>query len=367
MRLHRTMDRLVQIRPLLTGCYPSFVYPGVDRRPDVVPIFVQHELNLETFKETLEYLHRNGYRTLHCDELAGLMSDGQGTGNEVMLTFDDGLRWLYEVAFPVLKQFDVKVVAFVCPGLIEDHHGRGEDPDSNLCTWAQLSEMIESGLVDVQCHGLRHARVWVSPDVIGFLTARSRHVVRDERLMPAFRRNAFGNGSTPRCPTPGAPVRPHRPALRSPRRFDDAALAERCMLAIDRYGPRFYENVDWLKGHQTGELGATGRWVEGEERAYEMLDALVQARHLLEDHLSPASARHFAWPWWRGCAMAEWAVREAGFRTAFGGPDAYRFRQRTTSLDPYAIPRMSLDWHARLPGIGRKTFAGLIGRKLRGR
>ena len=97
----------------------------------------------------------------------------------------------------------------------------------------------------------------------------------------------------------------------------------------------------------------------------EMRDALIEARRLLTNHLSPRCAKHFAWPWWQGCAMARWAVRQAGFETAFCGPAAYAYGHRTGSIKPRSIPRMSLDWHRRLPGNGRDSFGTIVRKKLR--
>jgi hypothetical protein len=361
MRLHRRLDRAGQLLPLIAARYPSFVYPGLGLARDVVPIFVQHELLASEFERTLEYLSRNGYRTITCNEFVRLTSTGGATGKEVMLTFDDGLRWMYDEALPLLKRYDCRAVSFVCPGLIEDHHGRGDDASSGLCTWEQLREMVDTGLVNVQCHGLRHARVWTSPTVIGLLGPQAEHVVRAERLLPAFRRRTDSGAKTATRPSFGAPIHPHRPALQSSRRFDDPEFTERCLTYAIRYGERFHNHPAW----RSGAFAPSGRWITGKERAAEMRDALIEARKLLADRLSPTCAEHFAWPWWQGCAMAQWAVREAGFETTFCGPAAYRYGHRTESVKPHSIPRLSLDWHRRLPGNGRESFGTIVRRKLR--
>jgi hypothetical protein len=364
MRRERLGERARQYWPLVTGAYPRFIYRDQGDTDGIVPIFAQHQLPSEAFQRVLQYLSDNGYRTLDTAGLQERMSGEVVPRREVMLTFDDGLRWVYDVAFPLLRRYDAKVVCFVCPGLIEDHHGAGESASSNLCTWAMLREMASSGLVDVQGHGLRHARVWVDRRVIGFLGEHSGWSVGNERVIESFDRPGFG-GASPRCRTPGMPMRRHRAGFLAPRRFHDPAFSECCLRWIEEFGPAFAEDPKWWAraGGCRGER-STGHWITGSTRGREMLGALREARRLLAERISPASARHFAWPWWRGCAMAQAAAREAGLEMVFWGPTPMRRGCGAADLDRRRIPRMSLDWYERLPGRDRVPLRMLLARKM---
>jgi UDP-N-acetylglucosamine transferase subunit ALG13 len=364
MRRERLGERVRQYWPLVTGAYPRFIYHDAADTDGIVPVFAQHQLPSEAFERVLQYLSDNRYRTLNTVELRERLSGEVVPRREVMLTFDDGLRWVYEVAFPLLRRYDAKVVCFVCPGLIEDHHGAGESAESNLCTWDMLREMASSGLVDVQGHGLRHARVWVDRRVIGFLGEHSGWSVGNERLIESFDR-AGPSGSAPPCRTPGMPVRRHRAGFLAPRRFHDPVFTEQCLRWIEEFGPAFAEDPKWW-GRAGGRRGlrSTGHWITGSTRGREMLGALCEARRLLAERISPASARHFAWPWWRGCAMAQAAAREAGFEMVFWGPTPMRRGCGAADLDPRRIPRMSLDWYERLPGRDCVPLQRLLARKL---
>jgi hypothetical protein len=227
-----------------------------------------------------------------------------------------------------------------------------------------LREMASSGLVDVQGHGLRHARVWVDRRVIGFLGEHSGWSVGNERVIESFDRPGDGGGA-PRCRTPGMPMRRHRAGFLAPRRFHDPAFSECCLRWIEEFGAAFAEDPKWWAraGGCRGER-STGHWITGSTRGREMLGALREARRLLAERISPASARHFAWPWWRGCAMAQAAAREAGLEMVFWGPTPMRRGCGAADLDRRRIPRMSLDWYERLPGRDRVPLRMLLARKM---
>ena len=366
MRRERLLARMGQLRPLATAAYPSFVYRTRPTPRGAVPVFVEHQLDTRAFEECLSFLSNGGYRTITCDERLSRVNEKSATTMEIVLTFDDGFKWIYESAFPLCKKYDQRIVCFVCPGLIDDHCEGARVATSDLCTWDELSEMAASGLVDVQCHGLRHARVWTDPAVIGFLTDESDWVVCNERMIPARRRRGDTHADRPTPISVGTPIHRHKPAFQAPRRFDDPACGERIMSIARQYGtdflndPAFYRSVARRQAVRN-----TGRWITGAERSSEMFDALVKARRTLETRLSAASGRHLAWPWWNGCAMARDAARRVGFESVFCGPSAFT-RKQARLANRMEVPRLSLDWHERLPGPSRVALWEIALRKLRG-
>ncbi|MBN1866153.1 polysaccharide deacetylase family protein [Candidatus Sumerlaeota bacterium] len=74
---------------------------------------------------------------------------GLGSGmqpGEAILTFDDGLRSDYEVAFRLLREWDCRAIFFVNPAMV----GTGE-----RVGWTELSEMVQAGMA-IGSHGLTH-------------------------------------------------------------------------------------------------------------------------------------------------------------------------------------------------------------------
>ncbi len=73
----------------------------------------------EVFESQMKYLKAH-FSVIPLQE--ALTISGQETrdfSTEIVLTFDDGLRNNYTIAYPVLKRYELPATFFVCPGLIE--------------------------------------------------------------------------------------------------------------------------------------------------------------------------------------------------------------------------------------------------------
>jgi len=148
---------------LFDGSLPSFV---VARRPAEglagVPVFCYHLIQAEQFGADLEFLKRNGYATLLPDEfLEYLVSSRSTPPRAVMLTFDDGPKNFYDVAFPLLREYSAKAMAFIAPGLHAESV-ESDNTDARPMTWLEIREIHASGLVSFQSHTLasRYVPAW---------------------------------------------------------------------------------------------------------------------------------------------------------------------------------------------------------------
>ena len=138
---------------MFDGSLPGFVTAARPRElgPDV-PIFCYHLVEPGRFRADLQFLKNNGYRTLSATEfLEYLQGSRQLAGPSVMLTFDDGPKNFYDVAFPLLREFDARALAFVAPGL---HAEAGVDANIELrpMDWNEIGEIHRSGLVEFHSH-----------------------------------------------------------------------------------------------------------------------------------------------------------------------------------------------------------------------
>lgn len=153
-----------EVRCGLSGGLPGFIFSKSPSGFDpAVPVFCYHVVDEHTFRADLSFLKNNGYTTLTADELLGhLESRIAAPPRSVVLSFDDGQLSLYRVAYPLLKEFGFKAVAFICPGLHRDRDADDAQPDGGLCDWQQVREMHESGCVDFQPHtdGHRYVPQW---------------------------------------------------------------------------------------------------------------------------------------------------------------------------------------------------------------
>jgi peptidoglycan/xylan/chitin deacetylase (PgdA/CDA1 family) len=70
------------------------------------------------FSNQLSYLSRNFRIVSLADMLEKITQNGQAAADEIVLTFDDGLRNNLSVVYPLLQKFNAPATMFVCPALI---------------------------------------------------------------------------------------------------------------------------------------------------------------------------------------------------------------------------------------------------------
>ncbi len=143
-----------------------------------VPVFCYHVIDEPTFRADLAFLSDNGYTTLTADQLLNHLTQNTpgpkrdvatAPPRSVVLSFDDGQRSLYDVAFPLLEEYNHKAVAFICPALHrepdENNNAGGQATHGGLCDWQQIRRMHDSGRVDFQPHTNSHRYVpdWPKP------------------------------------------------------------------------------------------------------------------------------------------------------------------------------------------------------------
>lgn len=122
-----------------------------------VPILMYHHVADESgwlyvrkdyFLSQMDYLTKKGYTTVTLPEVVESLQTGKSLPQRpVALTFDDGYLDFYENAYPILKSHNFKATIFV----ISQHVG-----GSAYLSWAQLQEMVSSGLVTAGDHTLSH-------------------------------------------------------------------------------------------------------------------------------------------------------------------------------------------------------------------
>lgn len=133
-------------------------------RPDrfqTVPILCYHRVgpgnsrmtvSNARFAQQLEWLAGNGYTVIEMRRLAGFLEGRQALPpRSVVISFDDGYDSVYRHAFPLLKKHRMPATLF----LYTDFVGTG----GNALSWAQVQEMRDSGLVDVQAHSKTHTNL----------------------------------------------------------------------------------------------------------------------------------------------------------------------------------------------------------------
>ena len=172
----------------------------------------ERDIVTSAFREQLDLLTQHD--VLSIDDAVDRVEAGS-TEPAIVLTFDDGFRDLYDNGFPLLQERRLPFTVYLTTGYMgETMHWEGStavDTGAPALTWAQLEEMVASGLCTVGNHTHTHVRPEVlTEDELDRCTATVR-----ERL-----------GVTPRhfAYTWGIPVPAMEPALR--KRFRSAATGD---------------------------------------------------------------------------------------------------------------------------------------------
>ncbi|MCI8648771.1 MAG: polysaccharide deacetylase family protein [Anaerotruncus sp.] len=113
-----------------------------------------YTISPEEFRMDLQFLQDNHYTPIVIQDLLDFVQGKSDLPDKpVMITFDDGYESFHEYAYPILQEFGFPAVFSVVGtyadqySAVDDHHIR-----YSHCTWEQLRQMHEEGLVEIQNH-----------------------------------------------------------------------------------------------------------------------------------------------------------------------------------------------------------------------
>ena len=115
------------------------------RRPDT-------EITPAAFEAQMKELKDKGITVISMQDFLAWKRSEKGIPPRcAVLSFDDGWKSQYEVAWPILKKYNYPVTLFIyTEGVRGGHFGGGE-----ALTWEQLAEMRDAG-ADIQAHSATH-------------------------------------------------------------------------------------------------------------------------------------------------------------------------------------------------------------------
>ncbi|TCK01473.1 polysaccharide deacetylase [Volucribacter psittacicida] len=134
-----------------------------------------HGVFIQDFQQQMEKI--KGYQTFTFQQV--IAKNYQLPANSILITFDDGYRSNYELAYPILKQFNLKATIFLNTKYI--------DIDENYLTWQQIQEMYQSGLIDFQLHTHSHSLIPKSTEVTGFYDHSTSEYLKRESFSLFFK------------------------------------------------------------------------------------------------------------------------------------------------------------------------------------
>ena len=108
------------------------------------------QTNIDVFKSHMEYIFKNGYKTLTFDDIEK-GADISFKDKCVLITFDDGWFSNYTEIFDFMKEKGIKYNIFLAVGEISNN--------PQYLTWDIIREMHSSGLVGFGAHTYSHISV----------------------------------------------------------------------------------------------------------------------------------------------------------------------------------------------------------------
>ncbi len=153
------------------GGLPKFIFSrNSNEYGPGIPVFCYHIVNEKDFEADLKFLSQNGYETIDADSLIDHLKKRKfANRRSVVLTFDDGGRNLHDVAFPLLKDYGMRAVAFIATRFHQEgtdqSHPRTVHTQALPLSWSQIREMHSSGIIDFQSHTHEHRYIprWPEP------------------------------------------------------------------------------------------------------------------------------------------------------------------------------------------------------------
>ncbi|VAX17959.1 hypothetical protein MNBD_NITROSPINAE02-514 [hydrothermal vent metagenome] len=312
--------------------YPDFVTRKRPANvPDKTPVFSYHDIDQQEFEAHLEFLKRNGYKTVTADEYLDRGEKAKGE-RVVMLTFDDGYASVWKVAYPLLKKYGMKGVAFILPGETKEAEaprGAGDRDDTGepLCTWPELEAM--RGVVDVQSHSLYHFIMFTSDKV---------EIVYDINI-----KNRWPKKDLPLVRVDGVDDIERSYPLGSPFYGMDSRLSDVRRL----FTPA-----------ETSDPENKFREESGSEQEEAVRACFVESKKIIEGKLPGHSVSHFCLPFSIGGRLAIKSAIEAGYRALYWGVTPPVYAAEFPEIRH--VTRIKSDYIYRLPGDGRKSVATIF-------
>lgn len=361
-RLRRSLRRLARTR------YPAFLFGGRLGAAEI-PVFTYHDVDAGTLRGDLDYLARNGYRTLGLAEYKHGSQEGSAArGRRVLLTFDDARRSFWEVAYPILEERGARAALFVPTYWIAGGRFLGDAEPAetrDFMTWEEIARCERSYLIDVESHSHRHVLVQTSERLVGFASpaALARHDLFDWPLRREGAREVCGR------PALGTPVYESAPLLSAPLRvLAPPAAAEACRRAVEAAGGSpFFERRDWAarlgRVHEAAvtRQGGAARMSATDFRR--QVEAEVRDAFAVFERELGRRPRFFAYPWMLGSRASLETLARFRVEAAFGVALDFR-RARLERMPLPVFCRYKSDWLRFLPGSGRRRLHDVVPRKI---
>lgn len=122
-------------------------YHRIDEKPKQYTVLPPAD-----FRAQMAYLKKHDFNVVPLSQIVDAAQYGEKLSpRTVALTFDDGFKDNYTIAYPILKQYKFPATLFIYPQYISN--------GGAALTWEQLKELAADPLIEIQSHTLTHANL----------------------------------------------------------------------------------------------------------------------------------------------------------------------------------------------------------------
>ena len=140
---------------MLNDRIPILMYHSIDESGSVISV------SPSKFKDHMRALRRQGFQTISLSKVVECIHAGRKFPEKsVAITFDDGFKNNYSVAFPILKELDFMATIFLvsgqCGKINQWDRQTKNIPRLDLLSWDEIIEMADNG-IEFGAHTVNHA------------------------------------------------------------------------------------------------------------------------------------------------------------------------------------------------------------------
>ncbi len=124
--------------------------------------------------EEIKTLSDSGYTFLTMSDLENIIAGKTSSpAKPVVLTFDDGYRDFYTDAYPILKKYHARAVAYIVTGFL--------DKPNNM-DWSQVKQIASDGLVEIGAHTVDHPNLNSLPQAAALYEIKTSKMILERFL-----------------------------------------------------------------------------------------------------------------------------------------------------------------------------------------
>ena len=304
--------------------------------------------SIESFEGKIALMKKKGFTGVFWGELYEHMAGSKTLpADSILLTFDDGYLDNWTTVFPILKKYGMKATIFVNPDFVDPSDELRTSHAAGFLNWAEMREMEESGLVDIQSHAMTHTWYFTGPRIVDY------HRPHDVTPYPWL----FWNARPDRKPfyltedqqqfLPwGYPILQHEKSLTARRFFPDETTVHSItsFIAAER-GYDFFDRKDWraeLKHHVAslvGDDGIDGYYESESEQISRIRDELQGSKRIIEDNLDKR-VDYICWPGGANDELVQQLARDVGYKSWTLSSSSALEKRNLPGADPGTIKRV---------------------------